>query len=370
MSKVFVMLSGGVDSSTTASYLVDNGYEVIAVFMKCWSRDQLEIMGLSQDLYACLWEDDLEDAKLVAQKLKIPFEVWDFQDQYRQKVIEYMLSEYRLGRTPNPDVMCNSTIKFGMFFDKAIANGADFVASGHYARISNYTSTNAQNPSSQICIARGLDTNKDQSYFLWRIQKSHLSKVLFPIGEFENKQQVRSYASQNDLITATKKDSQGLCFVGKTPLRELLLESIGHKDGQILSTTGQILGTHPGSYLYTIGQREKLGLSGGPWFVSKIDIAKNQVIVSHVDNIQDLYHSRLEITDLNWQAFNTPQQKFECLAQIRYRQQPEPCTVEIISDRLTVTFDKPIKSPSVGQSIVFYEDQIMLGGGIINTILD
>jgi len=364
------MLSGGVDSSTTAAYLVDQGYYVVAVFMKCWSRDQLEIMGLSQDLYACLWEDDLEDARLVAEKLKIPFEVWDFQEQYRQKVIEYMLTEYRLGRTPNPDVMCNSTIKFGMFFDKSMENGADYVASGHYARIINFESENALENGQNVCVARGLDTNKDQSYFLWRINKDHLNQVLFPIGDFENKQKVREYAAKKDLLTAKKKDSQGLCFVGKTPLRELLLESIGQKEGQILSTTGQVLGSHQGSFLYTIGQREKLGLSGGPWFVSKIDIHKNQVIVSHLDQIQNLYHTKLEIEGANWQAFTKPVEKFSCLAQIRYRQNPEMCFVETFKDKLIVTFDKPVKSPSVGQSIVFYEDQIMLGGGIINAILD
>lgn len=370
MSKVYVMMSGGVDSSVAASKLLDLGYDVTGVFMKCWSRDQLEIMNLSQDLYACLWEDDLEDARLVAKKLNIDFKVWDFQTEYRQKVVDYMLSEYKLGRTPNPDVMCNATIKFGMFYNTAVKEGADFVASGHYARILEYRSEFSSNPKSQLVVGRGMDDNKDQSYFLWRIAKISLNKVLFPIGEFESKADVREYAETKNLITATKKDSQGLCFIGKTPLRELLLQSIGSKEGTIVSTDGTVLGTHPGAFLYTIGQREKLGLSGGPWFVNKVDIINNQITVSHIDHLVDLFHTQLEITDLNWQAFEKPINKFSCLAQIRYRQKPESCQVEILDDKAMVTFDKPIKSPSTGQSIVFYENDVMLGGGIINQILE
>ena len=370
MLKVYLMLSGGVDSSSSAAKLIELGYDVTCVFMKCWSRDQLDIMGLSQDLYACLWEDDLEDARLVSGKLKLAFELWDFQTEYRQKVIDYMLSEYKLGRTPNPDVMCNSTIKFGMFYNKAMQQGADFVASGHYAKINQFSSKVSTNSKPEIVIERGLDQKKDQSYFLWRINKSHLNKILFPIGQFNTKQEVREYASKYNLITATKKDSQGLCFVGKTPLRELLLESIGKKPGQIVDTNGQVLGYHEGAFLYTIGQREKLGLSGGPWFVSKIDIEDNKIIVSHVDKIEDLFHSKLEVTDLNWQAFDEPISQFRCQAQIRYHGQIYNCQVEMVENKAIVTFETPAKSPSTGQSIVFYENNIMLGGGVINKLLD
>ncbi|MEI6728663.1 MAG: tRNA 2-thiouridine(34) synthase MnmA [bacterium] len=359
--KVFVMMSGGVDSSVAASILIEQGYDVSGVYMKCWSKDQLDKLGLSQDLYACNWEDDVEDAKAVAKRLNIPFQVWDFQLKYRQKVVEYMINEYRIGRTPNPDVMCNSVIKFGIFYQKAIEKGVDFVATGHYARII---------AGHQKLIARSKDGNKDQSYFLWKIKREQLDHILFPVGEFESKAEVRQYAQEKNLITASKKDSQGLCFVGQTPLRQLLLEAIGQKDGDIVNSVGNILGKHQGSHLYTIGQRGKLGLSGGPWFVSKIDIAKNEVIVAHQDEEKLLYGTKISLIDANFFVDYDNVKTNTLSAQIRYRQAAEACSLEQKDGSLEITFNRPVRAIAAGQSIVIYNSDIMLAGAVIDKVLE
>jgi tRNA-specific 2-thiouridylase len=354
------MLSGGVDSSVAASKLIEQGYDVCGIYMKCWSKDQLEKLGLSEDLYACNWEDDIEDAAAVSKKLNIPFEVWDFQSEYRQKVVEYMIDEYRLGRTPNPDVMCNSVIKFGIFYQKAIQNGADFVATGHYARIINEGSK---------FIARAKDSIKDQSYFIWKIKSDQLERTLFPVGEFESKSEVRRYAMEKDLITATKKDSQGLCFIGQTPLRSLLLQTIGQKYGNIIDSKGTVLGHHQGSHLYTIGQREKLGLSGGPWFVSKIDINKNEVVVAHQDEINLLYGTKISITEPNFFIDFNDLQGYPLQAQIRYRQSAQNCTFKQTDEGFIITFNEPIKAIASGQSVVIYSADKLLAGAVIDRVL-
>jgi tRNA-specific 2-thiouridylase len=369
--KVFVMMSGGVDSSVAASVLQEKGYEVFGVYMKCWSIEQLDKLKVDESLYACEWEDDLLDAQTVANKLKIPFEVWDFQEEYLQRVVNYMLFEYKNGRTPNPDVMCNSTIKFGIFFEKAIGLGADFVATGHYAKmaINLEINLNSKEVFNSNLIQRANDTNKDQSYFLWKIKPSEINQVLFPVGEFENKSKVREYALEKGLVTATKKDSQGLCFIGKTPLRELLIQTIGDKKGIIVDQQNKVLGNHPGAHLYTIGQREKLNLSGGPWYVTKIDIASNVVTVTHGEDLKPLYAKKLTASELNWflpSEFLKENLEFKLEAQIRYHQQPKTCTIKIVGDKVEVIFDEEIKAVSPGQSIVFYTGQNLIGGGIID----
>lgn len=370
-SKVFVMLSGGVDSSVAASVLQEKGYDLVGVYMKCWSKEQLIKLKVDEDLYACQWEDDLLDAQTVAAKLQIPFEVWDFEEEYLQRVVNYMLSEYKNGRTPNPDVMCNSTIKFGIFFEKAIGLGADFVATGHYAKMGNNIQIEL-NSGKAFCsniIQTANDSNKDQSYFLWRIKPEQLKRVLFPVGEFATKAEVREYASKKGLITASKKDSQGLCFVGKTPLRELLIQTIGDKKGVIVDQQGQVLGSHPGAHLYTIGQREKLNLSGGPWYVTKIDIASNTVTVTHGENLKPLYAQKLTASELNWflpEDFLRLGLELKLKAQIRYHQQPKDCTVRILDNKVEVIFDQEIKAISAGQSIVFYAENNLVGGGVID----
>ena len=378
--KGYVMLSGGVDSSVASFLLQQQGYQVYCIYMKCWSLDQLDRLGLSRELYACNWEDDLMDARSVAKKIGADFEVWDFQDEYLDNVVDYMIREYKNGRTPNPDVMCNSTIKFGIFYERAISVGADFVASGHYARMGQFKDHKA--------IFRGVYPAKDQSYFLWKIKKDQLDKIIFPIGDFKTKQELRSKALSQSLITANKKDSQGLCFVGKTPLRELLIQKIGKKPGYILqdkvfegdvtkkdkvfnynAQTFKVLGNHSGAFVYTIGQREKLGLSGGPWFVSRIDIDKNLVFVVHGDKKDQLETNKLKLIDLNYQVGYDYWPKDNLSAQIRYHGEVVECSVNKLENQdLVVNFKNRVKAASKGQSVVFYHQDIMLGGGVIQQV--
>ncbi len=346
------MLSGGVDSSVAAAVLKEQEYNVVGVFMKCWSIEQLEGMGVDKDLYGCFWEEDSRDARLVADKLGIPFYVWNFEEEYKQGVVDYMIAEYKAGRTPNPDVMCNSVIKFGVFYKRALKLGADYVATGHYARV--------QNTEYGHRLFRGLDSNKDQSYFVWRIPREYLSNVLMPIGEFASKAEVRAKAEELDLITADKKDSQGLCFVGETPVRQLLLQTIGEKPGDIVNhSNGDILGEHKGAFQYTIGQRHNLGLSGGPWFVHSIDVVSNVVNVVHGAQEDQIFNNFLQVTDY-WLDTNE-----NISAQTRYRQKSHKCKVNIDKNTLRVEFFEPIRAIAKGQSIVFYQDDQLVGGGII-----
>jgi tRNA-uridine 2-sulfurtransferase len=356
---VYMMMSGGVDSSVAASVLVDQGYNVIGVFMKCWSVDSLTLIGASKDLYGCFWEEDSTDARLVANRLGIPFYVWDFEKEYKKGVVDYMLDEYRKGRTPNPDVMCNSVVKFGIFYQKAIAMGADFVATGHYARVTT--------EDDELRLRRGKDMNKDQSYFVWRIKKDQLPHILMPIGEFDSKAEVRDIAEKLELVTARKPDSQGLCFIGETPVRELLLQTLGEKEGQIVEFgSGKILGSHQGAFQYTIGQRHQLGLSGGPWFVHSIDVDSNKVFVAHDTNQKDLFTSSLIATDLNIFHELKDGEEYKFQAQIRYRQTAEYCVVIKRENEISIQFNKPVRAISKGQSVVVYSDDILVVGGVIS----
>lgn len=371
---VFVMMSGGVDSSVAALKLCQEGYNVVGVFMKCWSIQALDELGVDRDLYGCFWEEDSLDASLVAAKLNIPFFVWDFEQEYKQKVVEYMLESYQKGLTPNPDVMCNSVIKFGLFLKKAKKLGANFVATGHYAK-------RVDSPDFNIAeIHRGDDFKKDQSYFLWKIPYAELTMMLFPVGNFSTKAEVRKLASDNGLITAAKKDSQGLCFIGTTPLRQLLLQSLGEKPGDILNLEGKVLGQHLGAFLYTIGQREKLGLSGGPWFVSKIDIENNQVIVAHGNEMQVLDKKYCFVADFNWlvdgvEVKQIIDQQKSISAQVRYHQEAVECYLENLTSNKNedlslnkatkVFFKEEVRAIAPGQSIVFYAGSKMLGGAVI-----
>ncbi len=382
------MMSGGVDSSVAAAVLKEQGYEVIGVFMKCWSLDRLESLGVDKSLYGCFWEEDSKDARQVAAKLDISFYVWDFEEEYKQGVVDYMIEEYARGLTPNPDVMCNSLIKFGVFYKRARKLGADFVATGHYARILQRHG--------QSVLARGKDVMKDQSYFLWRIDRECLDHLLLPVGDFATKAEVRKKAEELDLVTAKKPDSQGLCFIGETPLRELLLQVLGKKEGGIIcrreiaqeSTAYRnkklepfgpnpeyaILGKHQGAHTYTIGQREKLGLAGGPWYVSKINIPQNTVEVVHETKKELIKSQKLLAVNPNWlvaaESYIHSKNLLTATAQIRYRQQPQECEIKIINDqKLEITFLEPVKAVAPGQSIVFYHGEVLLGGAVIESSL-
>jgi tRNA-uridine 2-sulfurtransferase len=350
---VYMMMSGGVDSSVAAAILKDQGYSVIGVFIKCWSIESLQQMGVSEELYGCYWEEDSTDARLVADSLDIPFYVWDFEDEYKKGVVDYMINEYKAGRTPNPDVMCNSTIKFGIFYEKAMKLGADFVATGHYAR------------SQDGKLYRGRDDKKDQSYFVWRIRSEQLGYILMPIGEFETKAEVRKIAEKYDLITAKKPDSQGLCFIGETPVRQLLLQTLGEHKGLILDIYGKALGFHCGAFQYTLGQRHQLGLAGGPWFVQSIDVDKNLVFVAHDTDQKSLYSDTIVAKEINYFRDLIDDQEYTFTAQIRYRQAAEECVAVKKGDMLNIKFVQPVRAVSKGQSIVIYDGDEIVAGGVI-----
>lgn len=362
------MLSGGVDSSVAAAKLLEEGFEVTCAYMKCWSKTQLEKLDLPESLYACQWEDDLEDARNVAKKLGVELQVLDFQQQYLDKVINYLLTEYSLGRTPNPDIMCNSLIKFGVMYDYFLTTGLDYLATGHYAKTTELSLWQNHVVLAGKLITRSSDLNKDQSYFLARIQPAALARCLFPIGDFASKQDVRKYAEESGLITSSKKDSQGLCFVGQTPLRKLLQEKLGEKLGEIKEiTTEKVLGTHPGAHLYTIGQREKLGLAGGPWFVTKIDILENVVWVCHSTQKQSLQSKIIKLTELHFFVDLKPEQTIEGLAQIRYRQTAQSASLKILDiNSAVVTFSQPVSAAAKGQTLAFYDQDKLVFSGVIS----
>jgi len=265
--KVFVGLSGGVDSSTSAAILKKDGYDVTGVFIKVWQPDFLP----------CSWREDRLDAMRVAAHLDIPFITMDLEKEYKQEVVDYMVHEYKEGRTPNPDVMCNKYIKFGAFFDKAMEMGADYVATGHYARV--------KKDGDVVRLLAGADENKDQSYFLWTLTQKQLKKTLFPIGEYV-KPEVRKIAEKFGLSTAKKKDSQGLCFIGKLDMKDFLKEFIPEKKGDVLNGKGEVVGEHDGAYFYTLGQRHGFtvtvkGVDDTPYFIIYKDIEANTITVSH-----------------------------------------------------------------------------------------
>ena len=391
-AKVFVGMSGGVDSSVAAMLLVEQGFEVVGVYMKNWSED---LPGMK-----CPWAEDLADAKRVAVKLGIDFEVWDFEQAYREKVVEYMLAEFRNGNTPNPDVMCNQEIKFKLFYEKAVAAGADFIATGHYARVGFGENVMSRRRGSRSAAARGLapatrgdglagcdpergimfspvhdsmpvlmraaDENKDQTYFLYRISDEALSHTLFPIGEMK-KPEVKKLAEEKGLHNAYKKESMGVCFVGEVGMKDFLKEYIDAEPGEIREIESErVLGYHEGAIFYTIGQRHGLYLSGVagevddgmPYYVVKKDVAKNVVYVSKNLNNEELWTDKLELRDVFLRAELA---KTEVLVRLRHRAPLIPAKF----DGKTLFFEQKVKRPASGQSAVLYNGEVCLGGGII-----
>lgn len=344
VKKVFVGMSGGVDSSVATALLKERGFAVTGVFLKPWQPEGVR----------CLWEQDRADALRVASHLGIPFETWDVAEAYGEKVGRVMLDAYARGETPNPDVLCNQEIKFGIFYDQARARGADVVATGHYARIVE------KNGAFALCA--GIDRNKDQSYFLWTLRGDQLPHILFPVGDME-KPQVRAHAEQLGLITHDKKDSQGVCFIGAFDMHDFLKKHITTQSGPIVDESGTRIGTHDGAQLYTIGQRHGLALGGkeAPLYVIAKDVATNTLTVG---SKSDLHVSRIRITHMHWigEAQKTP---LSCDVRIRYRAPVTPCT---LSQDGECVFTESQKGVAVGQSAVFYDGDRVLGGGIISEV--
>ncbi|MGE5309998.1 MAG: tRNA 2-thiouridine(34) synthase MnmA [Sphaerimonospora mesophila] len=342
--RVYVGMSGGVDSSLAAALLVEQGYDVTGVYMKNWTRD---LPGMQ-----CPWAEDLADAKRVAVQLNIPFKVFDFQQEYKQQVVDYMIHEYSAGRTPNPDIMCNQEVKFKLFLDTALADGADMIATGHYARVINGR------------LLKATDQNKDQTYFLYRVTASALQKTLFPIGDFTSKDEVRAVAEQRGLTTAAKRDSQGICFVGSVGIREFLSQFVETEPGQIIEReSGQIIGRHDGAIFYTFGQRHGLNIGGGlPYYVVGKDMAENVVYVSTNLNDSNFWAETIEFSDPHW-INQAPE--IGRMYQIRVRHRAALVDAELIADN-SIKVSRPERAVAAGQSIVFYQDDVVLGGGIVN----
>ena len=365
--KVFVAMSGGVDSSVVAFLLTKEGYDVYGVFMKEWTPPDI----------ACTSGDDRIMAARVAAHLGIPFAVWDFSEAYEKKVADYMLREYKKGGTPNPDVMCNKEIKFRLFLERARKEGADYIATGHYTHIRReipISKSQFQNKSARMYTAK--DDNKDQTYFLWTLTQNELAHVLFPIGDYK-KDYVRRMAKRAGLPSWDKKDSQGVCFVGKFDFAEFLRMHIPDKPGNVLDAAGKVIGTHDGATYFTIGQRhgfvvrnKESGIKNNdarPLYVASKNIKTNTITVVEESNSL-LTKKELTATDINWISGEGPTLPFSCHARIRYRQPlQEVGIINKENKKIIVQFKKPQTAISPGQSIVFYaKDGEMLGGGIID----
>ncbi|SIN89835.1 tRNA (5-methylaminomethyl-2-thiouridylate)-methyltransferase [Sulfurivirga caldicuralii] len=353
--KVIVGLSGGVDSAVSALLLKQQGYEVEGLFMKNWEGDDT-------DDY-CPAREDLEDVMRVCDLLGIELHVRNFAQEYWERVFTYFLDEYRAGRTPNPDILCNKEVKFKAFLEEALRLGADKIAMGHYAR-------NAADDHGQWHLLKGVDANKDQTYFLYTLQQHQLEKSLFPIGALE-KPRVREIAAEHKLPVATKKDSTGICFIGERKFRDFLQRYLPAQPGEMVTPDGEVVGTHQGLMYYTFGQRKGLGIGGGhgsdnrPWFAAEKDLENNRLIVVQGDDHPLLYHQALTASQLHWSAGERPKIS-DLKAKIRYRQTEQPCRiVGEDNDRIAVVFDEPQRAVTPGQSIVFYAGDECLGGGII-----
>lgn len=405
MTKAYVGMSGGVDSSLTAALLVERGYDVTGVYMKNWTRD---LPGMK-----CPWADDLADAKRVAVQLGVDFKVFDFEADYKQKVVDYMIDEYKAGRTPNPDIMCNQEVKFKLFLDTALEDGADMIAMGHYARVEQVadelvcsqqtnlrqiasadTSLSAAklglsqtfSPSQDVSavaigkfanvasrisssaklgvLKKAVDANKDQTYFLYRVTGAALGRTLLPIGEY-TKPQVRKMAKERGLYTAAKKDSQGICFVGQIGIRDFLSQYVEQEPGDIVDQeSGKILGSHDGAIFYTLGQRHGLDLGGGlPYYVVGKNMTKNEVYVTRDLDSSALWRKKVELHSVHW--INTPPPDGTYDIRIRHRAPLIKAEVVAQGDKAEVVISQSQRAITTGQSVVIYKDDTCLGGGIV-----
>jgi tRNA-specific 2-thiouridylase len=355
--RVVVGLSGGVDSSVAALLLVEQGYEVHGVFMKNWEE--------SFEAGYCAAAEDLDDAQAVCDTLGIPLHTVNFSAEYRERVFRYFLEEYRQGRTPNPDVLCNTEIKFRAFLDHARRLGASAIATGHYVRRSA--------EGGRQRLLKGCDPGKDQSYFLYGLNQQQLASAWFPVGDWL-KSAVRERAAAAGLVTHAKKDSTGICFIGERRFREFLNRYLPAQPGPIHTVEGEPIGEHAGLMFHTIGQRQGLGIggqrggSGEPWYVVGKDLEHNILIVAQGHHHPALFHRRLRAAQLHWIAGEAPTTPLTCMAKIRYRQPDQLCRVEALAeDPVEVCFAEPQRAITPGQSVVFYQNDECLGGGVIET---
>jgi tRNA-uridine 2-sulfurtransferase len=353
-TRVVVGMSGGVDSSVAALLLKEQGYEVIGIFMKNW--DDTDEFGV------CTATEDYNDVIRVCNQIGIPYYAVNFEKQYWDKVFTYFLDEYKAGRTPNPDVMCNKEIKFKAFLEHALNLGADYLATGHYAQVVFRDG--------EYKMLRGLDENKDQTYFLNQLTQDQLSKVLFPIGELE-KSKVREIAKEANLATATKKDSTGICFIGERNFKGFLSQYLPAQPGTMETFDGKVKGRHDGLMYYTIGQRHGLGIGGAgdPWFSIGKDLKKNILYVGQGFHNEKLYSDSIFADSISWVSNIDKPKEFECTAKFRYRQEDHKVTVRILDgNKVQVLFHGQIRAVTPGQAVVFYNGDECLGGGTIDTV--
>jgi len=364
-NKVFVALSGGVDSSVALLLLKNKGYNVVGVYMKNWSGDDY---GIQSD---CPWEQDQKDAQEVCKTLNIEFKSFNFEKEYREKVVSYFFSEYKAGRTPNPDIMCNKEIKFNLFLKKAIENNADYIATGHYAQKKSIILKTSNKEFSANCLVRSKDQKKDQTYFLYTMTQEQLDKTIFPIGHLQKKE-VREIALKYSLPNATKKDSQGICFIGEINVFSFLKKELGENRGDIVDVdTKKKVGEHMGIHFFTIGQREGINIGGLkiPYYVVGKDHNTNTLLVGAGKDHKSLFRKKIKLESFHFINEKIDINKYnESLnASIRHQQEPVKCQFD--PKTMVVEFDTEIKGVAEGQSIVFYTQDICLGGGIISGYL-
>jgi tRNA-specific 2-thiouridylase len=356
--KVIVGMSGGVDSSVTALLLLEQGHEVTGLFMKNWEEDD----GTEY----CTAMEDLADAQQVCDKLGIELKTVNFATEYWDEVFEVFLSEFKAGRTPNPDILCNKHVKFKAFLDYAIDDlGAEYIATGHYARVAE--------KDGEFFLLKGLDPNKEQSYFLYTLGQRQLSRTLFPIGHL-HKPEIRAMADKAGFANSRKKDSTGICFIGERKFTEFLQRYLPTQPGEMRTPEGQYIGKHHGLMYYTLGQRQGLGIGGvknapdEPWYVLEKDLENSVLIVGQGHDHPLMLHNMLEASQLDWCSNRPLTEPIRCAAKTRYRQADQACYLEPIgNDRCRAVFDQPQRAITPGQSVVFYDGEICLGGGIIES---